>query len=220
MSLSELNQSRVDLVLIANMVEQGARVLDVGCGDGALLRLLRDTRRVDARGMEISQRGVNDCVAKGLPVIQGDADSDLSAYPDDAFDYVILSQTLQATHRPRAVLENMLRVGRRAIVSFPNFGHWRIRSQLAFGGRMPVTKNLSSSWYDTPNIHFCTIGDFVALAREIGTPIVRAVALDRFGQPVRVNAPWWVWNFFGEQAVFMLERKGATQLARSCSARP
>ena len=198
--------ARVDLVLIANMVAEGSRVLDVGCGDGALLRLLRDTRGVDARGMEISQRGVNDCVAKGLPVIQGDADTDLSDYPDDAFDYVILSQTLQATHRPREVLQNMLRVGRRAIVSFPNFGHWRIRLQLAFGGHMPVTENLSNNWYDTPNIHFCTIRDFVALAREIGAPIGRGVALDRWGQPVRVNAPWWVWNFFGEQAVFMLER--------------
>lgn len=199
---------RVDLLLIADMVTPKTRVLDVGCGDGALLRLLRDERGVDARGMELSQRGVNDCVAKGLPVIQGDADTDLSAYPDDAFDYVILSQTLQATHRPKKVLENMLRVGRRAIVSFPNFGHWRIRTQLAFGGHMPVTQNLADSWYDTPNIHFCTIRDFVALAREIEAPIARGVALNRFGAPMRVNAPWWVWNFFGEQAVFMLDRKG------------
>ena len=199
---------RVDLLLIADMVTPKTRVLDVGCGDGALLRLLRDERGVDARGMELSQRGVNDCVAKGLPVIQGDADTDLSAYPDDAFDYVILSQTLQATHRPKKVLENMLRVGRRAIVSFPNFGHWRIRAQLAFGGHMPVTQNLADSWYDTPNIHFCTIRDFVALAREIEAPIARGVALNRFGAPMRVNAPWWVWNFFGEQAVFLLDRKG------------
>ena len=206
MSLQQAT-SRVDLVLIADMVDKGARVLDVGCGDGALLHLLRDTRGVDARGMELSQRGVNDCVAKGLPVIQGDADTDLNAYPDDSFDYVILSQTLQATRQPRKVLENMLRVGRRAIVSFPNFGHWRIRSQIAFGGRMPVTPNLSQNWYDTPNIHFCTIRDFVALTREIDAAIARGVALDRFGTPMRVNAPWWVWNFFGEQAVFMLDRR-------------
>ena len=206
MSLQQAT-SRVDLVLIADMVDKGARVLDVGCGDGALLHLLRDTRGVDARGMELSQRGVNDCVAKGLPVIQGDADTDLNAYPDDSFDYVILSQTLQATRQPRKVLENMLRVGRRAIVSFPNFGHWRIRAQIAIGGRMPVTPNLSQIWYDTPNIHFCTIRDFVALTREIDAAIARGVVLDRFGTPMRVNAPWWAWNFFGEQAVFMLDRR-------------
>lgn len=198
--------ARVDLVLIADMVERGSRVLDVGCGDGALLRLLADEQGVDARGMELSQRGVNDCVAKGLSVIQGDADVDLVDYPDDAFDYVILSQTIQATRQPRRVLENMLRVGRRAIVSFPNFGHWRIRAQIAFKGRMPVTENLSYSWYDTPNIHFCTISDFVALVEDVGARIERGVALDRFGKPVRVNAPWAVWNLFGEQAVFLLER--------------
>ena len=205
--MSPIAPARVDLLLIADMVARGARVLDVGCGDGALLQLLQGTRDVDARGMELSQRGVNDCVAKGLPVIQGDADTDLAAYPDDAFDYVILSQTLQATRQPRRVVENMLRVGRRAIVSFPNFGHWRIRAQVALGGRMPVTSNLSQPWYDTPNIHFCTIRDFLALTREIGAPIAKGMALDRFGAPMRVNAPWWVWNFFGEQAVFMLDRR-------------
>lgn len=199
--------ARVDLVLVADMVEQGARVLDVGCGDGQLLRLLAEERGVDARGIELSQRGVNDCVAKGLSVIQGDADIDLADYPTDAFDYVILSQTIQATRHPRRVLEHMLRVGRRAIVSFPNFGHWRIRAQVAFRGRMPVTENLTYAWYDTPNIHFCTIRDFVALVDDAGAKIERAVALDRYGQPVRVNAPWAVWNLFGEQAVFLLKRK-------------
>jgi methionine biosynthesis protein MetW len=198
--------ARVDLLLIADMVEPKSRVLDVGCGDGTLLRLLAEEKQVDGRGIELSQRGVNDCVAKGLSVIQGDADTDLAGYPDNAFDYVILSQTLQATRQPRKVLEQMLRIGRHAIVSFPNFGHWRIRFQVAFSGRMPLTRNLACSWYDTPNIHFCTIQDFIALVREINARIERGVALDRSGAPLGYSEPW-IWNLFGEQGVFRLTRK-------------
>ena len=201
------NGARIDLLVVAEMVENSARVLDVGCGDGELLMLLANKRNVDGRGIELSQRGVNLCVSKGLSVIQGDADADLSDYPDDAFDYVILSQTLQATRRPRRVLEEMLRIGRRAIVSFPNFGHWRIRAQLAFGGRMPVTENLSNPWYDTPNIHFCTISDFVDLVRAVGARLERVAALNRFGSPMRLNAPWWMWNLFADQGIFLLERQ-------------
>jgi len=203
--------TRIDLLLVAGMVTPGARVLDVGCGDGELLGFLADTKGVDARGVEISQKGVNHCVAKGLSVIQGDADVDLIDYPDDGFDYVILSQTLQATRNPRKVLEQMLRIGKRAIVSFPNFGHWRVRWQLAVKGRMPITENLSYAWYETPNIHLCSIRDFVGLVDQIDAEIVKAVAMDSHGAPMRVNAPWWAWNLFGEQAVFLLERTAKSE---------
>jgi methionine biosynthesis protein MetW len=202
---------RQDHLLIVDMVEAGARVLDVGCGDGALLQLLAQRKNVDGRGVELSRQGVNECVAKGLSVIQGDADTDLADYPDDGFDYVILSQTLQATRRPREALRNMLRIGRRAVVSFPNFGYWRVRAQLAFRGRMPVTGNLAYSWHDTPNIHLCTVRDFVELLDELDARIERGVALDRHGAPIRVNAPWWVWNLLGEQAVFLLVRGASSE---------
>lgn len=200
------HNTRVDLLLVADMIEQGARVLDVGCGDGALLKTLIEKRHVDGRGIELSQAGVNSCVAQGLSVIQGDADTDLEAYPDNSFDYVVLSQTLQATRNPRIVLEHLLRIGRRAIVSFPNFGHWRVRTALLFGGRMPVTDNLSYAWYETPNIHFCTIQDFVDLCETLGAKIENGVALDRAGNKVSLQLPWAVWNLLGEQAIFLLSR--------------
>ena len=198
--------SRVDLLVVAEMVAPGAKVLDVGCGDGELLRLL-ETRGVDGRGIELSREGVNEGVAKGLAVIQGDADTDLSDYPDDAFDYVILSQTLQATRQPRVVLEHMLRIGRHAIVSFPNFGHWRIRLQLMFGGHMPHTDNLPYEWWETPNIHFCSIKDFRQLCLVAGAKMEKAVALNPWGRALRLTMPWWFWNLFGEQAVFLLSRR-------------
>jgi methionine biosynthesis protein MetW len=197
---------RADHRLVSEMVSDGARVLDVGCGDGVLLHHLARNRGVDARGIEISRGGVAACVSKGLAVIQGDADTDLFEYPDDCFDFVILSQTLHATRQPRVVIEQMLRIGRNAIVSFPNFGHWRIRTHLMFHGRMPVTENLPDTWYNTPNIHFCTIRDFVALAEEVKAKIVRADALNAAGRPMGVQMPWWFWNLMGEQGIFWLAR--------------
>ena len=131
----------------------------------------------------------------------------LRIIPDDAFDYVILSQTIQATRQPKVVLEHLLRIGRRAIVSFPNFGHWRVRLELLVKGRMPVTENLPYSWHDTPNIHFCTIRDFVELCAEVGAQMERAAALDASGKPVRMALPWWAWNMLGEQGVFLLKRR-------------
>lgn len=197
---------RPDHRLVWTMIGGGTRVLDVGCGDGVLLDALARSKNVDARGIEISRAGVAACVAKGLAVIQGDADTDLADYPDDCFDFVVLSQTLQATHRPRQVLEQMLRIGRNAVVSFPNFGHWRMRTHLLIHGTMPVTEHLPDTWYNTPNIHFCTIRDFVALADELKARIVRADALDAAGRPVGVQMPWWFWNLMGEQGIFWLAR--------------
>ncbi|WP_181701348.1 methionine biosynthesis protein MetW [Chthonobacter albigriseus] len=197
---------RVDFKLIADLVAPGSRVLDIGCENGALLELLEQTRGVDARGLEISPAGVRNCVARGLAVIQGDADSDLDQYPDQAFDYVILSQTIQATRNPRHVLENLLRIGRKAIVSFPNFGHYDVRIRLLLGGRMPVSSRLPYSWYDTPNIHFCTIRDFVSLADEVGATVEKAIALDVNGVKLPFNAPWWVWNLIGAQGLFLLSK--------------
>ena len=206
LAIRAADTSRVDLLLIAEMVSPGARVLDIGCGDGTLLRLLAEKRGVDGRGIELGQAGVNSCVAQGLSVIQGDADTDLVHYPDLAFDFAILSQTLQATYSPRHVLEQLLRIGKRAVVSFPNFGHWRVRAQLLFGGQMPLTDNLPDHWYDTPNIHLCTIKDFRGLCKDVGARVERAVALNAYGRKLGVSMPAFAQNLFGEQAVFLLSR--------------
>ena len=201
-----LKQQRTDLEVIADMVAEGARVLDIGCGNGDLLHILAQNKNVDGRGMELSQEGVNACVARGLAVIQGDAEFALRDYPDLAFDYVILSQTLQAMSKPAGILEQMLRIGKRAIVSFPNFAYWRVRMYLALYGRMPVTPELPYAWYETPNTHFCTILDFINLSANKGYVIEKAVAFDNKGRHRFHEQLGWQANLFAQNALFLLRR--------------
>ena len=199
---------RLDLQLIAGLIEPGSRVLDIGCGDGTLIEHLARTRGCDARGIEISMAEVTQAVAHGLPVMHGDADTDLAHYPDGAFDYVVLSRTLQAVERPREVLRQMLRIGDRALVSFPNFGHWLVRWQLVRTGRMPMTPTWDRPWYETPNTHPCTIQDFFDLCAQEGYAVEQWLAADEAGR----RAPWRRFprlaNLFGEQGLFLLRRAG------------
>lgn len=192
---------RPDLAIIADNIKKGARVLDIGCGDGALMVALRDQKNVDARGIEIDPANVSAAVTRGLSVVQGDADTDLREYPNDSFDYAILSQTLQTTHRPDLVIENLLRIGKQAFVSFPNFAHWRVRMSLAFGGRMPVTRLIPERWYDTPNIHHVTIDDFRSIVRERKWVQDQQWFLSGDTQTSRSGA-----NFLAEHAVFLLRK--------------
>ncbi len=192
---------RPDLAIIAREIAPASRVLDIGCGDGALMAALRDQKQADARGMELDRDNVTACVARGLSVIQGNADTDLADYPDAAFDYAILSQTLQTTMWPDLVMDQLLRIGRMAFVSFPNFAQWRIRMALMFGGTMPVTKQLPARWYDTPNIHHVTIDDFRSYIAERG---------------IRIEGQWFLRgeklisagaaNLRAQHAVFLLTR--------------
>jgi methionine biosynthesis protein MetW len=199
--------ARRDLEIIANMVDDGSRVLDIGCGNGALLDYLGRNKGVDGRGIELSQAGVNACVANGLSVIQGDADTDLEHYPDDAFDYVVLTRTLQATRNPREVVSHLVRIGRHAIVSFTNFGHWRVRLEMMFYGRMPVVGDEGASWYDTPNIHLCTIRDFSTLCDDLGLTVQRALSLSRSGASRKLKSAGAAANIRGEEAIFVLTRE-------------
>ncbi|MGC1301163.1 MAG: methionine biosynthesis protein MetW [Caulobacteraceae bacterium] len=206
MSLDPTLPIREDFREIARLVRPEARVLDVGCGEGDLLDLLRREKQVDGRGLEISPEGVGACLARGLSVMQGDADRDLAEFAPDAFDYAILSQTLQAVRQPRQVLSDLLRLAERAIVSFPNFGHWRVRWSLLAHGRMPETRALPVPWWGTPNIHLCTLRDFVELCDDLGLRIEAAAAL-REGEPARTIDPTrWSENWRAESALFLLSR--------------
>ena len=197
---------RPDLRVIADMVPKGSSLIDVGCGEGDLLAWLQGEKKVAGRGIELSQKGVNRSISRGLSVIQGDADTDLQHYPDGAYDYAILSQTLQTLRNPKEVLEHMVRIAQHAIVSVPNFGHWRNRLYLMTRGRMPVTKTLSYEWYDTPNIHFCTITDFVALCEELGLTVEKRLYVDDMGNPNIFHRHSLLANLFGQQGIFMIRR--------------
>jgi methionine biosynthesis protein MetW len=203
------NGLRPDLAAIAEVIPQGARVLDIGCGDGALLEHLAATKNVDGRGLELSQHNVNACVARGLSVVQGDADTDLGDYPAQIFDVAILSQTIQATRSPKTVLAALLRIGKLTAVSFPNFGHWRIRLSLLANGRMPQTRTLGYTWHETPNIHLCTIADFVALTEEVGGVVQSALALRKDGHTQAMQVHAWGPNLLAEGAIFFLRSKNA-----------
>lgn len=196
-----MSDLRPDLRIIADNVTPGARVLDVGCGDGALMAALRDSRQVRARGIELDPANVSAAVTRGLSVIQGDADTDLVDYPSDSVDYAILSQTLQTARAPHKVLEELLRIGRQAFVSFPNFAHWRIRLSLLTNGRMPVTRLIPEAWYETPNIHHVTIDDFRELIAQRGWTCDGEWFLSGDQQTSHGMA-----NLLAEHAVFLLRR--------------
>ena len=197
---------RADLEIIQEWIPAGSRVLDLGCGDGELLTWLRDNKQVTGYGLENDADNIAECVAKGINVIEQDLDKGLGNFASNSFDVVVMTHALQAVHYPDRILDDMLRVGRQCIITFPNFGHWRCRLYLASKGRMPVSEFLPYTWYNTPNIHFCTIKDFVQLCDEINVKMERAVALDLYGRPLRLSMPWWFWNMFGEQGVFLLSR--------------
>ena len=197
--------NRTDLELITSLVDKEARILDVGCGNGELLKSLKNKKNVKGQGLELKQERVNKCVAKGLSAIQGNADSDLSLYPDQSFDCVILSQTIQATNNPKNILIELIRIGKKAIISIPNFGYWKVRLGFATYGKMPITEKLSNNWYDTPNIHLCSILDFVDLCRELNIKIEKTIVLNSNNIKSFNGAPNSWSNFFGEEAIFLIK---------------
>jgi methionine biosynthesis protein MetW len=202
---------REDFVEILRLVRPGARVLDVGCEDGELLELLTREKRIDGQGLEISPAGVSACLAKGLAVVQGDGDRDLDHFPTRSFDYAVLSRTLQQMREPRRVLSELLRIADQAIVSVPNFGHWRMRVSLMARGRMPETRALPDPWWSTPNIHLCTLRDFTDLCRELDLRVDACVALSG-GKPARPMQPdGLLENWRAETALFLLSRRRETQ---------
>ena len=200
-----MENPRIDLNLIVNLVDNDSKVLDIGCGNGDLLNLLLNNKNIKGQGLEIKQKKVNECVAKGLSVIQGDADKDLSLYPNNSFDCVVLSQTIQATQEPKRILSELTRIGKKVIVSIPNFGFWKVRLDLLLKGKMPITNKLDSSWYKTQNIHLCTITDFISLCNELHINIEQTVTLHSKKHKSFSGKPSSIENLLSEEAIFLLE---------------
>ena len=194
--------------LISSLIEENSKVLDVGCGDGSLLVFLENKKNINGHGLEISHEGVKTCLSKGLSVLQGNADTDLVNFPKNSFDYVILSRTLQATHKPKEVLKEMLRIGKKCIVSFPNFAHWKCRLDLLLEGVMPMTKTLSEPWYQTQNIHLCTIKDFIKICELLNISIDKAFRLSESGSIKTTDRPESFYNnLFSVEGVFVISKK-------------
>ena len=192
--------------IISNIITENSRVLDVGCDDGNLMEFLKQNKKVDIRGIEISKKKVQICISKGLTVIEGNAELDLKQFPNESFDYVILGQTLQAFVSPEIVIEELLRVGKKAIVTIPNFGHWKVRLNLLFKGTMPVTKTLPNDWYNTPNIHMCTIKDFFKFSEIMNFKIFNSLALANKNVSKINNSNLFIKNLFSELGIFLIEK--------------
>jgi methionine biosynthesis protein MetW len=192
--------------IIAELIETNTRVLDVGCGDGTLMEFLKNNKKIDIRGIEISKNNVQQCIGKGLTVIEGDAEKDLSQFPDSSFDFVILSQTLQAFLNPEKVISELLRVGKKAIVTIPNFGYWKVRLHLLVKGTMPITRTLPDEWYNTPNLHMCTIQDFFNFCKKREINLYNSIALQNLKSSKITNTNLALKNFTAVLGIFLIER--------------
>ena len=192
--------------IIADLIESNTRVFDVGCGDGTLIEFLKDNKKIDIRGIEISKNNVQQCIGKGLTVIEGDAEKDLSQFPDSSFDFVILSQTLQAFLNPEKVISELLRVGKKAIVTIPNFGYWKVRLHLLVKGTMPITRTLPDEWYNTPNLHMCTIQDFFNFCKKREINLYNSIALQNLKSSKITNTNLALKNLTAVLGIFLIER--------------